>query len=69
MKTVRSNSAWLSGLMGVALTLSAVQVVEAQNTNMPNTLRYGTGYLDVPVASVLPHLAISGTFSGFDEPR
>jgi hypothetical protein len=32
---------------------------------MPSTLRYGSGYMDVPSASVLPHLAIQGTFSGF----
>lgn len=32
---------------------------------MPSTLRYGSGLLDVPVASVLPHMAIVGTYSGF----
>ncbi len=32
---------------------------------MPSTLRYGSGLLDVPVASVLPHMAILGTYSGF----
>jgi hypothetical protein len=32
---------------------------------MPSTLAYGSGYLDVPVASVLPHLGLSGTLSGF----
>ena len=32
---------------------------------MPSTLRYGSGLLDVPVASVLPHMAIAGTYSGF----
>lgn len=32
---------------------------------MPSTLRYGSGLLDIPVASVLPHLAITGTYSGF----
>ena len=32
---------------------------------MPSTLRYGSGLLDVPVASVLPHLAVTGTYSGF----
>lgn len=32
---------------------------------MPSTLRYGSGLLDVPVASVLPHLAVVGTYSGF----
>jgi hypothetical protein len=32
---------------------------------MPSTLRYGSGFLDIPVAGVLPHLAMTGTFSGF----
>jgi len=37
----------------------------ATNTKMPSTLRYGSGLIDVPVASVLPHLAVTGTYSGF----
>ena len=32
---------------------------------MPGTLRYGSGLLDIPVASVLPHLAFTATWSGF----
>ncbi|HUF75575.1 MAG TPA: hypothetical protein VMM35_04820 [Longimicrobiales bacterium] len=32
---------------------------------MPSTLRYGSGLLDVPVSSVLPHLHVTGTLSGF----
>jgi hypothetical protein len=32
---------------------------------MGHTLRYGSGLLDVPVASVLPHLQLRGTYSGF----
>lgn len=32
---------------------------------MPSSLRYGSGLLDIPVASVLPHLAVVGTYSGF----
>ncbi len=32
---------------------------------MPGTLRYGSGFLDVPVASVLPHLTMTTTYSGF----
>jgi hypothetical protein len=43
----------------------AAPALQAQTTTMPSTLRYGSGLLDVPVASVLPHLAITGTFSGF----
>lgn len=44
----------------------------AQDFRMPSTLRYGSGLLDIPVAWVLPHMAITGTYSGFslsvDEP-
>ena len=32
---------------------------------MPSTLRYGSGLIDIPVSSVLPHLQITGTVSGF----
>ena len=32
---------------------------------MGSTLRYGSGLLDVPVSSVLPHMTLSGTYSGF----
>jgi hypothetical protein len=62
MKIVRSSSGAALGLLA-AVVLSAQ--VAAQTTKMPSTLRYGSGYLDVPVASVLPHLAVTGTFSGF----
>ncbi|MEX2049331.1 MAG: hypothetical protein WEB90_07120 [Gemmatimonadota bacterium] len=31
---------------------------------MPSTLRYGSGLLDIPVSSVLPHLHVRGTVSG-----
>lgn len=37
----------------------------SQTTNMPGTLRWGSGLLDVPVATVLPHLSVTGTYSGF----
>jgi hypothetical protein len=37
----------------------------AQTPTMPSTLRYGSGLIDIPVSSVLPHLTITGTFSGF----
>jgi hypothetical protein len=32
---------------------------------MPATLRYGSGLVDIPVSSVLPHLHVRGTLSGF----
>ncbi len=37
----------------------------AQSTTMPVTLRHGSGLLDVPVASVLPHMTITFAYSGF----
>ena len=37
----------------------------AQNNGTTSTLRYGSGLLDIPVATVLPHLAFTGTYSGF----
>lgn len=37
----------------------------AQTTKMPSTLRYGSGILDVPVATVLPHSTFVTTYSGF----
>lgn len=52
----------LGSLSGVApLNTSA----EAQTPTMPSTLRYGSGLMDVPVSSVLPHLQVTGTLSGF----
>ncbi len=52
------------GAIALALTLWA-GAVQAQSTQMPSTLRYGSGFLDVPVASVVPHLSLVTTFSGF----
>lgn len=55
----------------LALLVSG-QAAVAQDVRMPSTLRYGSGLLDIPVAWVLPHMAITGTYSGFsvsvDEP-
>src|SRR3990170_2538617 len=51
---------------GMALAaLLAAPTLQAQTTTMPSTLRYGPGVMDIPAASVLPHLAITGTYSGF----
>lgn len=47
------------------LTVGEVEA-HAQNTpTMPSTLRYGSGLIDVPVSSVLPHLQVTATLSGF----
>jgi len=63
MKTVRKGAARLAGLALVALL--AAPAIQAQTTTMPSTLRFGSGLMDTPVASVLPHMAITGTYSGF----
>jgi hypothetical protein len=63
MKTVREGAARLAGLALVALLTAPA--IQAQTTTMPSTLRFGSGLLDIPVASVLPHMAITGTYSGF----
>jgi hypothetical protein len=64
MKIARGTTGWFSGLLAVAVLACSADLA-AQTANMPSTLRYGSGYMDVPSASVLPHLAIQGTFSGF----
>jgi hypothetical protein len=65
MEIVRSRTGWLSGLLVAVVLGGSAPAVTAQTTMMGSTLRYGSGYLDVPSASVLPHLALLGTFSGF----
>ncbi len=50
--------------LALALLVSAQSTI-AQDIRMPSTLRYGSGLLDIPVAWVLPHVAITGTYSGF----
>lgn len=54
-----------AGCAAVALALLHAAGAGAQSTKMPSTLRFGSGLWDVPVASVLPHLAVTGTYSGF----
>ena len=53
------------GFPAVLATFLLIQPAAAQNVKMPGTLKYGTGLLDIPVASVLPHLTITATYSGF----
>ena len=52
-------------MISALLAFLSAPALRAQTTSMPSTLRYGSGLMDVPVASVLPHLAIQGTYSGF----
>jgi hypothetical protein len=55
----------LSGALAAALLVAGVADAAAQNAPISSTLRYGTGVVDVPDASVLPHLTLIGTYSGF----
>ena len=55
-------------LAATALSLGVLapgSTAHAQATTMPSTLRYGSGLIDIPVSSVLPHLTVTGTLSGF----
>lgn len=54
-------------VMGVAClaVVTSVPSAEAQSTKVGSTLRYGSGLLDVPVASVLPDGALLVSYSGF----
>lgn len=65
MRMSLTNSKVLSGVLLCFGLLSVAEPVSAQNVRMPSTLRYGSGLLDIPVASVLPHMTIVGTYSGF----
>src|SRR5688572_10649449 len=52
------------GLLAL-LALAVAGAAGAQTPSMPSTLRYGSGLLDIPVSSVLPHMAGTVTYSGF----
>ena len=64
MTTATVRVAAVGGIL-LAAFLSAQPAPAQQTPSMPSTLRYGSGLLDIPVSSVLPHLKITGTFSGF----
>lgn len=63
MKIARSTTPSVTAF--ALLALVGAPAAYGQTTTMPSTLRYGSGLMDIPVASVLPHLAITGTYSGF----
>ena len=52
-------------VIAVAGACLAVTTIDAQTPTMPSTLRYGSGLMDIPVSSVLPHLNVTATYSGF----
>lgn len=51
--------------VAVVLAFGGGSTLSAQTPTMPSTQRYGSGLLDIPVSSVLPHLNVTTTFSGF----
>lgn len=55
----------LALLLGCAALVGGTGDAAGQPGTPPSTLRYGTGLLDVPLAAVPPHLAVTGTFSAF----
>jgi hypothetical protein len=65
-------TATVSATLALVLAATLAQPVTAQATavpsgtpTMPSTLRYGSGLLDIPVSSVLPHMTATATYSGF----
>lgn len=48
----------------VALSV-LMRPAEAQPREVSATLRYGSGLVDIPVATVLPHLTVTANYSGF----
>jgi len=54
----------LAALLALAWA-SAGSPLAAQTTTMPSTLRWGSGLIDVPVASTLPRHTLTATLSGF----
>ncbi len=55
------------GELGSALpfVLALTSGLAAQTTKVPSTLRHGSGLMDIPVAGVLAHRALTVTYSGF----
>ena len=49
----------------IVFLLTIAFAASGQSTKVSGTLRHGSGLLDIPVASVLPHMALMGTYSGF----
>ncbi len=49
----------------IVFVLTIAFAASGQSTKISGTLRHGSGLLDIPVASVLPHMALTGTYSGF----
>ncbi len=68
MKFSGVEKLWGAALVAAVLALTGPATAFAQSTTMPSTMRWGTGYIDVPMAGVVPHMTIGGTFSAFRIP-
>lgn len=64
MKAVLNNGL-IACVTALALALTGAGEAVAQGGSSPTSLRYGTGLFDIPVADVVPHMSIFGTYSGF----
>ena len=65
MKRHANSGSWVPAFIVAVAGLANLPSLHAQGTMMPSTLRYGSGFFNAPAASTLPHLAITGTYSGF----
>ncbi len=65
MKRHANSGGWVPAFIVAVVGLANLPPLHAQGTKMPSTLRYGSGFFNVPAASTLPHMAITGTYSGF----
>lgn len=65
MKARANLGRWMSVVMVALVGVGLAQPLQGQGTKMPSTLRYGSGFFNVPAATTLPHMAITGTYSGF----
>jgi hypothetical protein len=64
MRIVKSTAGWTAALAAAFFAVGPLQA-QVYSTKIPSTVRWGSGHVDVPSASVLPHMAIVGTYSGF----
>lgn len=57
-----------AGIAAVVALAVLVRPAAAQPRDVSATLRYGSGLVDIPVATVLPHLTVTANYSGFRLP-
>lgn len=57
-----------AGIVAVAALAVLARPAASQPRDVSATLRYGSGLVDIPVATVLPHLTVTANYSGFRLP-